>query len=428
KDAVTPNLDKLAEDGVKFEYTFTCQPVCGPARACIQSGQYATETGCFVNAKALPENERTIAKCLSEKGYEVGYLGKWHLASNGKNDLEIKPVPPAKRGGYKDFWLAADALEHTSHSEGGYMFDAGMNKIEFKGYRVDSETDFALDYLKNRKTDKPFFFMISYLEPHHQNDRKRYEGPEGSKERFKNFEVPGDLAGTEGDWRENYPDYLGCCASLDKNLGRIIEELKRQGIYDNTVIIFSTDHGSHFRTRNSEYKRTCHEGAIRIPLVIHGPGFKGGKTVKELVSLIDIPPSILAVAGVEKPEGMRGHAVQEIVNGVSKDWPEEVFIQISESQVGRAIRTKKWKYSVYAPHKNGYLDSNSDVYVEQYLYDLEKDPFEKKNLTKDPAYIDVRQTLSGILKKRMSEAGESVPEILPAQDYLNIKWQDCEKH
>ncbi len=177
---------------------------------------------------------------------------------------------------------------------------------------------------------------------------------------------------SEGDWEANYPDYLGCCASLDANLGRIRRKLQEMGIADNTIIIYTSDHGSHFKTRNSEYKRTCHESAIHIPMIINGPGFKGGKVLDDMISLIDLPATILYAAGIEQPEDMQGAPLQKLVQGNKRDWPEDIFLQISESQVGRAIRTHKWKYSVSAPHKDGGLDAKSDHYVEEFLYDLEK--------------------------------------------------------
>lgn len=430
---VTPNLDKMAQEGVRFEYAFTCQPVCGPARACLQTGKYATEIGCFRNNIALPVQEKTLAHYLSEAGYETGYIGKWHLASQGgcldiagsdETDIETfdyrtKPIPPERRGGYNEYWLASDVLEFTSHGYDGHMFNQDMEKVDFKGYRVDCLTDFALNYLRTRTGEKPFFLFISYIEPHHQNDHKHYEGPKGSKERFKDFEVPSDLAALEGDWPEEFPDYLGCCASLDENVGRIRAELEKLGLSDNTLVLYTSDHGSHFRTRNNnleddnydDYKRTCHEAAIRLPLIVYGPGFKGGKVISELVSLIDFPPTILAAAGIIKPDAMRGRPLQELVEGDAKDWPQNVFLQISESQVGRTLRTKRWKYSVRAPGKSGIRDASSDIYVEDYLYDLENDPYELNNLVKDPAFADVCKELSEILKRRMAEIGERIPEI-----------------
>lgn len=411
---ITPNLDQLAAEGVRFEHAFTCQPVCGPARSALQTGKYPTEVGCFRNDIALPSGEKTIAHHLSAAGYEVGYLGKWHLASTGENqNYRTRAVPPEFRGGYQDFWLASDVLEFTSHGYDGHLFNAAMEKVEFKGYRVDCLTDFALDYLRTRTGEKPFFLFLSFIEPHHQNDRHCYEGPIGSKEKYKNFVVPGDLVGTAGDWRENYPDYLGCINSLDTNLGRLRQELKRLGLAENTIIIYTSDHGSHFKTRNSEYKRACHDACIRIPLIIHGPGFAAGQVIPELVSLIDLPPTILKIAGMEKPPEMRGNPLQDLISGANDHWPKEIFLQISESQVGRAIRTRKWKYSVSAPEKNGSQFSGSNVYVDEYLYDLENDPHERDNRVAAPELAEVRNQLAGILKKKMAEAGESVPDIYP---------------
>jgi len=416
-DGVTPNLDNMASEGVRFELAFTCQPVCGPARACLQTGRYATETGCYRNGIALPKSEKTLAQYLSETGYEVGYIGKWHLASNNgvpgvpDEHYGVKAIPPDRRGGYKDYWLASDLLEFTSHGYDGFMYDGDMNKVNFKGYRVDCITDFVLDYLRTRSGEKPFFLFISYIEPHFQNDHNHHEGPIGSKELFKDFHVPGDLEGTGGDWREEYPDYLGACASLDHNLGRVRTELENLGLSDNTLIIYTSDHGSHFRTRNDEYKRSCHDGCARIPMVAYGPGFSGGKVIDKLVSLIDVPPTILAAGGAEVPESMRGNPLQRLVEGNTDDWPEEVFLQISESQVGRAIRTREWKYSVSAPDKSGRRDSASDVYIEEFLYDLTADPHERNNLVADPNYADIRAQLAQRLKRRIVEAGENEPEI-----------------
>jgi arylsulfatase A-like enzyme len=192
----------------------------------------------------------------------------------------------------------------------------------------------------------------------------------------------------------------------------------------NILFVFSdqqrwdSNHGSHFRTRNSEYKRSCHEASIRVPLIACGPGFRGGKVIDELVSLIDLPPTVLVAGGIEPPASMRGRALQALVEGKAVDWPREVFVQISESQVGRAIRTRRWKYGLDAPDRQGNVDPGSDRYVEQYLYDLEADPYERENLVGDVELAGVRAALAETLKRRMVEAGEAEPglagpEILP---------------
>jgi len=418
---VTPHLDRLAEEGVLFERAFTPQAVCGPARACLQTGRYATETGCFRNGIALPSEERTLAHYFSQAGYEVGYIGKWHLSCNRRagdpnSDDTRAPVPPHRRGGYKDFWLAVDALEHTSHGYDGYVYDADGNKVEFppNRYRVDCLTDYAIDYLRSRRGDKPFFLFISYLEPHFQNDHLRFEGPIGSQERFRDYTVPGDLLGTQGDWRENYPDYLGCCHSLDENLGRLRSTLQELGQADRTLIAFTSDHGCHFRTRNREYKRSCHEASIRIPMILHGPGFLGGRVVSPMVSLIDLPPTLLSAAGLTPPATMRGRPLQDLLAGRAANWPDDIFVQLSEDHIGRAIRTDRWKYAVVTPGLKGSQVPTSDRFVEAYLYDLEADPHERNNLVADVSLAAVRAELAGRLKAWMVRVEGIEAVILPA--------------
>jgi uncharacterized sulfatase len=425
--SLTPNIDRLAEEGTRFNNAITCQPVCGPARACIQAGRYPTALGCHTNDRMLPLTEKGIAHYFNEAGYETAYVGKWHLASNHSFANPPKPdtfnckttaIPLERRGGYKDYWMAADVLEFTSHGYGGYVYDGDMNKREFTGYRTDAITDFALEYLAKPK-EKPFFLFISYIEPHHQNDRNCFEGPEGSKERFRDFPVPGDLEGTGGDWREQMPDYLGCCKSLDDNVGRLIHALKESGEYENTVILYTSDHGSHFCTRNGEYKRSCHDNSVKVPFIAKGPGFRKGYAVDNLSSLIDIAPTLLACAGIEKPEYMPGIPMQRLSENPDVPTHDEVFIQISESCIGRALRTLDYTYCVEAPITKEDMEEykkrtprddweesplskpSSDVYVERYLYDLKKDPYQHNNLVKDPQYAEIRSTLREKLKQHI---------------------------
>ncbi len=416
---VTPNLDRMAREGVRFEHAFTCQPVCGPARACLQTGKYATEVGCHTNHRLLPPEEQTLARILSAEGYDTAYIGKWHLASCGPKDgpdnFRTRPVPPERRGGY-DFWLAADALESTSHSYDGYMFDSQGRRRDFPEgrFRADVLTDWAIEYLDGRgDSERPFFLFLSWIEPHHQNDRGHFEGPRGSRERFADFDPPKDLAELQGDWAAEYPDYLGCCRSLDDNVGRLLARLETLGMADNTLVVYTSDHGSHFRTRNREYKRSCHDGCIRIPMIVRGPGFRGGASPAAPVSLIDLPPTVLTAAGATPPAFMRGRPLQTLAGNPAAPWPDEVFLQISESQCGRAIRTRRWKYSVCAPDADGQVPASA-VYVEDCLYDLDADPHERNNLVSSPAWADVRRELAQTLKRRMREAGEAEPEIRSA--------------
>ena len=419
---VSPRLDQFAcGDAVNFANAFTPQPVCGPARAMLQTGLYPTQTGCYRNAVSLPPGQKTLAKYLREAGYRVAYVGKWHLASDeDENHYETVPVPAERRGGYDDYWMAADVLEFTSHGYDGYVFDENNNQIDFKGYRPDCITDLALQFFDQYDRKKPFFMTVSQIEPHHQNDHNHYEGPAGSKEKYKDFVLPGDLAALKGNAAEEYPDYLGQCASLDENLGRLVNRLKEEGLYDNTVIIFASDHGSHFKTRNTDehlngyddYKRSCHDAATHVPLVIAGGAFKGGKEITELVSTESLPKTILAIAGVDVGDAMIGENLLDVVQGKTDNRANEVYSQISESRVGRSIRTEDYMYAVYAPGKNGGEYASADLYADDFLYDLKKDPYELTNLIHDHAYDSVRLKMREKLLAWIEKAEHTRPVIV----------------
>ncbi len=423
---ITPNLDALAREGVKFDNAFTPQPVCGPCRALFQTGKYPTETGCFRNNVMLPEGVKTLADYLEEAGYETAYIGKWHLASQGETDQPpvvdhtVTAIPGQLRGGYTGYWRAADVLEFTSHGYDGYVFDENDCRVDFRGYRADCINDMALAFLDGYTGEKPFFMTISQIEPHHQNDHGHYEGPEGSREKFKDFVLPGDLEALGGNAAEEYPDYLGQCASLDENLGRLMEKLKEKGLYDNTVILFASDHGSHFKTRNrdshlnggDDYKRSCHDGCLHVPLVIAGGPYRGGAAVEELVSTASLPKTILALAGVNVGDAMIGEDLLDVVEKKDPDRPNEVFAQISESRVGRCIRTPRYTYSVYAPGLNGFRVPAADVYADDFLYDMEKDPCQLNNVVADPVYADVKAKLRVRLLHWIQKAEGVCPSIV----------------
>lgn len=425
---ITPNLDRFANEGTLFENAFTAQPVCGPCRALFQSGKLPTEIGCFVNTKRLPLTVKTLANYMEGAGYETAYVGKWHLASDGEpektpvSDFQKKAVPPALRGGYTGFWRVADVLEFTSNAYGGYIFDEHCNRIDFKGYRADFITDQALEFLNGYDGQKPFFLTVSHIEPHHQNDAHHYQGPKGSKEKYKNFIPPKDLENLPGgDWKEEYPDYLGACNSCDENFGRIIAKLKEKNLYEDTVIIYTSDHGSHFRTRNQDahkcgyddYKRSCHEAAIHVPLVISGgPFLQHGKRIKEIVSTASIPKTLVHLAGIEVGNNMIGEELDKVAQGrISPDRENEVFIQISESRVGRCVRNERYKYAVVAPGLNGLTESASDVYVDDFLYDLETDPYELTNLIGDSSYNEIKTYMRKRLLAHIKAAEHVEPEL-----------------
>ncbi|MBI3921065.1 MAG: sulfatase-like hydrolase/transferase [Armatimonadetes bacterium] len=400
-----PNFDRMAQRGTHVYHSFTCQPVCGPARSCLQTGLYATTTGCFTNGRPLPKDARTLAHHFHEGGYRTGYIGKWHLAKD-------EPVPEDQRGGY-EYWLASNALEFTADSYRTVMYDGDNNPVLLPGYRVDAVTDAAIRYVDTHQEDR-FFLFLSYIEPHFQNHLDDYPPPDGYRERYTGRWIPPDLAALGGSSHQHLGGYYGMVKRLDEALGRLLDALKSLSLLDNTIVLFTSDHACHFKTRNDEYKRSGHDSSIRVPTALQGPGFTGGGQIQQLVSLIDLPPTLLEAAGLAIPPELQGRSILPLTRGDAEGWPEEVFVQISENEVGRAVRTHRWKYGVVAPHANASTDPGSDHYVESYLHDLEFDPYELRNLIGVESHHEVAEVMRNRLLRRMVQAGESASEIAPA--------------
>src|SRR5581483_11376436 len=263
----------------------------------------------------------------------------------------------------------------------------------------------------------PFFLFLSFLEPHHQNNIDDYPAPAGYADRYRDRWRPADLVALGGTSERHYPGYCGMVKRLDEALGRICTALREQGQWDNTILLRTSDHGCHFKTRNAEYKRSCHESSIRVPTLLHGPGFLGGGARPEMVSVVDLPPTLLDAAGLPVPPEMQGRSLMPHLRGRGGDWPGEVFVQISEAENARAIRTPRWKYSVTAPATDAERARNEPwwpVYVEQALYDLDADPAELDNLIERDSHRATAAELRARLLQRMAAAGERVPMILPA--------------
>ena len=407
---LTPNFDRMAQRGTHARYTFTAQPVCGPSRAVMQTGMYATANGSYRNMIPLNPAYTTLARCFNDAGYETGYIGKWHLA-DGKY---FGAVPAAERGGYK-YWLAANLLEFVSDAYDTRLYDSGNQEHRLPGYRVDAMTDAAIRYIDSVK-DKPFYLFLSFLEPHHQNHTDSYPAPDGYESQYRSRWIPPDLLALGGSTHLHLAGYYGMVKRLDEAFGRLLDALKSMGLLDNTIVVFTSDHGNHFKTRNAEYKRSGHESSVRVPLAIQGAMFNGGGQLQHLISLIDLPPTLLDAVDIPIPAQMQGHSFLPLLLNSTADWQDEVFIQISESQVGRAIRTHRWKYGVVAHDVDGWTEAAADIYHEDYLYDLSVDPYELHNLINYTSHQAIAKELRRRLIQRIVNAGEQAPTIHPPNE------------
>jgi arylsulfatase A-like enzyme len=395
---LTPNFDRIAKSGTHCYNAYTCQPVCGPARASLQTGCYATTAGVPINGPAIKEGLPNLGEYFSDAGYHTGYVGKWHLG--GKSGPQA--VLPEARKGYQ-YWLGSNALEHTSDSYYTVMYDNDGKAVELPGYRVDAVADAGIRYISDHR-EEPFFLMLSLIEPHFQNHRDDYPAPLGYEEKYRGRWTPPDLQDLEGGTAGRHlGGYWGMGKRLDEAYGRVLDALISLGLEEDTIVLFTTDHACHFKTRNDEYKRSCHESSTRIPMAFTGGEFTGGGEIRNLVSLVDIAPTLLDAAGLDVPEVMEGHSLMPLVRREQTDWPEEAFIQISESVAGRAIRHGRWKYSVRNVNQEDRGVPSPSLYQEDFLYDLYADPYELDNRigmsSLAEVTADLRERLKGWIKK-----------------------------
>lgn len=416
----TPNLDSIVSRGVAFTGAVTNQPLCSPSRACMMTGRYATETGMWRLDLEMKQDLPTLATELRSHGYSANFIGKWHL---GPVDRQANRghgyVEPQYRGGFLDFWEGSNELERTSHPYEGTIWDGAGHPIHFQDqYRVDFLTDRAVAFLQQPQ-EKPFLLFISQLEPHFQNDELRFVAPKGYAERYQNPYVPSDLLHLPGDWQAQLPDYYGCVEKIDESVGRILATLKEQNQLDNTIFLFSSDHGCQFRTRNVEYKRSPHDSSIRVPWVMQGPGLSQSMMLPEIFGNICMTPTLLDAAGFRAPASMKGESVLPLLRNpeTRRNWKNEALIQISESMVGRALRTREWTYCVAARGLDGKTVERSDRYDEYQMYNDFGDPAQLVNLAGRAPFHDAASMLRQQLIEAITASGEPAPAITPAELY-----------
>ena len=410
---LTPNLDQMASRGVLFRSAFSNQPVCAPARASIFTGQYPTKHGVWRNGIGLAEDASTLATALRQQGYSANYIGKWHLAPGGGTS-GAGPVAPANRGGFLDLWEAANALEHTSHAYEGDLYDNDGKPVHFSGeYRADFMTRRAQRFLQSAR--QPFLLVLAYLEVHHQNDTDTFDPPREFAKRYANPYIPPDLRPFPGSWPTQLPDYFGCVARMDDTVGTIRKTLAETGLDRNTILAFFSDHGCHFKTRNTEYKRSPHEGSIHIPLIVEGPGFNRSMEIRELVSQVDFAPALLEAAGVAVPSSMQGHSFLPLLDRRAEGWRNEVYFEMSEFVTGRGLRTPQYTYAVSAPKVPGWRAvTAAEKYVEYILYDLYGDPYQQVNLAGRATHRQVTEDLRRRMIERIKEASSATAAIEPS--------------
>lgn len=416
----TPNLDKLAQRGAVFTHAVTNQPLCSPSRACMLTGRYPTETGVWKLEVDMRRDLPTLATVLREHGYTANLIGKWHLAqASGPKHEGLGWVAPEGRGGFLDLWEGANVLELTSHPYYGTIWEGSGREITFKDqYRVDFLTDRAVRFLQQPQS-KPFLLYISQLEPHFQNDLGTVIGPKGAADKYQNPFVPADLSSLPGVWQQQLPDYYAAIERIDQSVGRVLQTLEEQHLLEDTLFIFTSDHGCHFKTRENNYKRTPHDSSIRIPLIMAGPGVPAGRRVNAIAGNINLTPTLLELASIAVPATMKGRSMVSMLSGPEGElaWRSRELIQLSginNRGIGRAIRTDEWTYSVANP-SGGNEQPYATSYTEYVMFNNSADPAQLVSLTARVGYEAPTKQLRDELLELIAFSGDPTPEIVPAQ-------------
>lgn len=460
KLATTPVLDELAAQGVKFNQAFATIAAPVGMKATLLTGKDLLHTKCFKNLSKLPNDSETLATLASAQGYETAFIGSWQLGTTNEQDL-TKNVELADRGGFTKFWRGAHDLKATSSiTKGGFVYDEQGNKVEFNGYRSDCLSDMALEFLNKRDSSKPFFMTICYSEPSAKNPEQiqsekdeaevkiqakvdeiikeknitsipkmeelrnqitfeylnnlvSYDCPdEKIDEMFEKTTSSLDIQVLTSNQRRNFQTYLSQCYKIDQNLGKLIAQLKEQGLYDNTIIVFTSLCANNFGSRNKDLNfngfddgaRSAHANSSHVPLVIGGGYIKESKSIDELVSLESLAKTAakLIDPNCSCIDNMLGEDLLAL-DPQQLNENKELYYQISESRVGRALRTKDYLLAVTAPELNGTQDYSSELYRDDYMYDLFNDDIELNSLIYAMRYKEVRDNLRERLAKLIEE-------------------------
>jgi uncharacterized sulfatase len=416
-ELLTPNIDRLGQTGLQFQRAYTTCPVCTPARAGLFTGIYPHTAGPSTNNLPLGDNIKTMGQRFANAGYHAAYTGKWHL--DGHDYFGTGICPP---GWDKSYWFDGKNYLAELDEKEISLWRRGLNSFadlqranirpEFTwAHRV---SDRAIHFLEERQADRPFLLVVSYDEPHHP-----FTCPAEYVEKFLEYEYPLGPAGADRlehkpahqrEWaatlsmdvhngKVRHPLYFGCNAFVDSEIGRVINAVDRLAP-ENTYLIFTSDHGELLGAHGLSGKGPCmYEEITHIPLMIRQPGGQGaGRKVETPVSHIDLLPTMLELAGIDRPPILEGESIAELLGGAEKP--------------GRAVVAEFLRYEIEHDSWGGFQPIRA-IFNERYklvinllhsdeLYDLLEDPGEVINRIDDPNTASIRDDLHDRLLEWMN--------------------------
>jgi arylsulfatase A-like enzyme len=405
----TPNLDRLAAEGVLFNNSFVTTSICCISRASLMTGRYARNhrVGDFSTPLPAEVLAESLPALLRKAGYRTGCYGKWGIGG----------PPPKDVFDEWDAWGGQGAFFHN-------VDGVKVHNSEYLTRRAEA-------FLRSGQPGQPFCLAVLYKSPHepYQPD-PRDAGlfvdaivPVPKTYTAKHFEaMPAFIRTSEGRTRalrdhptpERYQEfvknYLRCIAGVDRSVGRLVKLLDELKLTENTVIVFSSDNGFFLGEHGLSHKWLMHEESIRVPLIIRDPRLPAalrGQRLDPLVLNIDVAPTLLEYAGVAVPKGMDGRSLKPLLTGQPVAWRTDFFYEHHYHHGGRiprteGVRTTEWKYITYYDVEPAFEE----------LYDLRRDPHEEHNLAADPAHRERLEALRALYKQHLARFG---PPVLPAK-------------
>lgn len=414
KNVITPNIDQLALSSINIKNAVSGLPVCSPYRASLMTGQYPLTHGVFINDVMLDTAKTTLGKVYAHEGYNTGFIGKWHIDGHGRTSY----IPEGRRQGFQ-YWKALECTHEYNHS--AYYSGNSDQTLYWNGYDALAQAADACSYITeySGKPD-PFVLFISMGPPHapYQTAPERYHEMYENREIEINKNVPIEF---RGKVKKDIKGYYAHITAIDEGIGKIWQTIKDAGIEDNTIIVFTADHGDLLGAHGSWNKQQPYEESIRVPFLIHYPAVFGheGKTSPVLLNAPDIMPTLLGLCNIQIPASAEGTDFSGVLKGDKKDRVEHTLIscvipfgQWTRNNGGREYRgivTTRYTYV-------------KDLRGPWLLFDNLADPYQLNNLAGNEGYSRTEKKLEKLLQKTLKDRKD---EFRPGMEYIK-KWDYME--
>ncbi len=418
KQVKTPTIDQLAKESVVFTNAVSNIPVCTPARATLMTGKYPLSHGVFYNDKPLKTEEYCIAEVYKDNAYATGYIGKWHINGHppGMSNREgrQRPVPADRRQGF-DYWKVHECTHNYNNS---VYFDENDVKRKWEGYDAIAQTKDAINYMRANK-ENPFVLFLSYGPPH----APYQTAPAKFQEMYKDMDIelrPNVPENKAEKAKEDIRGYYAHISALDHCVAELQREIKALGLEENTIFVFTSDHGDMLYSHAQTKKQKPWEESIMVPFMLKYPAkLKGGSRLTKVFSFPDIMPTLLSLCKLPIPETVEGIDYKGQLLGSEDLEIDGAFItcpvpfhQWNYKKGGKEFRGIRTERYTYAKDLNG----------SWLLYDNLNDPYQLNNLVDKAEYKEIENDLELKLQKMLDKRGDKFLDGAEYMKALGYHW------